>query len=134
MDDPCSELCVVHEFTQNKMAGDAESDIAIRIVDENDYREISAKAVSAKQKFKKSCPSWLVSKHCNDGDSSEEDVQENLESSNSDHDSSADEAKRRKSAGKPKPAPSSSTVTKSSKKALKKSNKRNKSLSEEEME
>ena len=42
-------------------------------------------------------------------------------------------AKRRKSAGKPKPAPSSSTVTKSSKKAPKKSNKRNKSLSEEEM-
>ena len=42
-------------------------------------------------------------------------------------------AKRRKSAGKPKPAPSSSTVTKSSKKAPKKSNKWNKSLSEEEM-
>ena len=39
-----------------------------------------------------------------------------------------------KSAGKPKPAPSSSTVTKSSKKAPKKSNKRNKSLSEEETE
>ena len=48
--------------------------------------------------------------------------------------SSADEAKRMKSAGKPKPAPSSSTVTKSSKKAPKKSNKRSKSLSEEEME
>ena len=29
------------------MAEDAESDIAIRFVDENDYREISAKAVSA---------------------------------------------------------------------------------------
>ena len=140
MDDPCSELCVLQELTQNKMAGDAESDIAIRIVDENDYREISAKAVSVKQKFKKSRPSWLVSKHCNDVDSSEaessseEDVQENVESSNSDHDSSADEAKGRKSAGKPKPAPSSSTVTKSSKKAPKKSNKRNKSLLEEEME
>ena len=32
------------------MAEDAESDIAIRFVDENDYREISAKAVSAKRK------------------------------------------------------------------------------------
>ena len=32
------------------MAEDAESDIAIRFVDENDEREISAKAVSAKRK------------------------------------------------------------------------------------
>ena len=61
------------------------------------------------------------------------EIQENVESSYSD-DSSADEAKRRDCAGKPKPAPSSSTVTKSSKKAPKKSNKRNKSLSEEEIE
>ena len=30
---------------KNKMAEDAEADIAIRLVDENDYREISAKAV-----------------------------------------------------------------------------------------
>ena len=42
------------------MAEDAESDIAIRFVDKNDYREISAKAVSAKRKFKKNCPSSLV--------------------------------------------------------------------------
>ena len=35
------------------MAEDAESDIAISFVDENDYREISAKAVSAKRKLKK---------------------------------------------------------------------------------
>ena len=106
---------------------------------------------------KKNRPSWLVSKHCYDvgsseAESSSEDekvsaseeeavtetenaykIQENVEGFYSD-DSSADEAKRRKSAGKPKPAPSSSTVTKSSKKAPKKSNKRNKSLSEEEME
>ena len=34
-------------MAQNKMAEGAESDIAISIVDENDYREISAKAVSA---------------------------------------------------------------------------------------
>ena len=61
------------------------------------------------------------------------DIQENVESSYF-NDSSADEAKRRDNSGKPKPAPSSSTVTKSSKKAPKKSNKRNKSLSEEEME
>ena len=33
------------------MAEDTESDIAIRFVDENDYREISAKAVSAKWKL-----------------------------------------------------------------------------------
>ena len=158
MDDPRSEQRVFHELTQNKMVEDAESDIAICFVDENDYREISAKAVSAKRKFKKNRPSWLVSKHCYDVDSneaessSEEDekvsaseeetvtetesaneIQGNVERSYSD-DSSADEAKRRKSAGKPKPAPSSSTVTKSSKKAQKKSDKRNKSLSEEEME
>ena len=38
-------------MTQNKMAEDAESDIAISFVDENDYREISAKDVSVKRKF-----------------------------------------------------------------------------------
>ena len=38
------------------MEEDAESDIAIRFVDENDYREISAKAVSAKRKIKKESP------------------------------------------------------------------------------
>ena len=42
------------------MVEDAESDIAIRFVDENDYREISAKAVSAKRELKKNCPSSLV--------------------------------------------------------------------------
>ena len=152
VDDPRSEPRVLHELTQNKMAKDAESDIAIRFVNENDRSEIYAKAVSVKRKLKKNRPSWLVSKHCydvdssEDGSSSEEDekvsasdeeavtetesaseIQENVESSYSD-DSSADEAKRRDSAGKPKPAPSNSTVTKSSKKAPKKSNKRNKSL------
>ena len=53
VDDPRSEPRVLHELTQNKMAQDAESDIVICFVDENDYREISAKAVSAKRKFKK---------------------------------------------------------------------------------
>ena len=42
------------------MAEDAESDIAIRFVDENDHRGISAKAVSAKRKLKKNRPSSLV--------------------------------------------------------------------------
>ena len=42
------------------MAEDAESDIAIRLVDENVYREISAKAVSAKRILKKESPSSLV--------------------------------------------------------------------------
>ena len=42
------------------MAKDAESNIAIRFVDENDEREISAKAVSAKRKSKKNRPSSLV--------------------------------------------------------------------------
>ena len=41
------------------MAQDAESDIAIRFVDENDYREISAKTVSTKRKLKKNRPSTL---------------------------------------------------------------------------
>ena len=56
---------------QIKMAEDADSDIGIRFVEENDYKEISSKAVSAKRKLKKTCPSWLVSKHCYDVDSSE---------------------------------------------------------------
>ena len=60
MDDPRSEPRVLHELTQNKMAEDAESDIAIRFVDEKDYREISAKAVSAKRKLKENHPSSLV--------------------------------------------------------------------------
>ena len=102
------------------MAEDAESDIAIRFVDENDYREISPKAVSAKRKLKKNRPSQLVSKHCYDVDSSEvesssgeddkvsaskeeavtetesaNEIQENVESSYSD-DSSADEASKEK--------------------------------------
>ena len=36
------------------------SDIAIRFVDENDYSEISAKAVSPRRKLKKNRPSSLV--------------------------------------------------------------------------
>ena len=60
VDDPRSEPRVFHELTQNKMVEDAESDIAIRFVNENDYREISAKAVSAKRKLKKNRPSSLV--------------------------------------------------------------------------
>ena len=43
VDDPHSEARVLHELTQNKMAEDAESHIAIRFVDENDYREILLK-------------------------------------------------------------------------------------------
>ena len=45
VDDPRSEPRLLHELTQNKMAEDTESDIAIRFVDEKDYREISAKAL-----------------------------------------------------------------------------------------
>ena len=60
MDDPHSEPRVLHELTQNKMAKDAESDIAIRFVHEKDYREISAKAVLAKRKLKKNRPSPLL--------------------------------------------------------------------------
>ena len=60
VDDPLSEPRVLHELTQYKMAEDAESDIDIRFVDENDYREISAKAVSAKRKLKKNRPSSIV--------------------------------------------------------------------------
>ena len=56
VDGPRSEPRVLHELTQNQMAEEAESDIIICFVDENDYREISAKAVSAKQKLKKELP------------------------------------------------------------------------------
>ena len=51
---------VLHESTQNKIAEDAESDIAIRFVDEDDYIEISAKDESAKRKLKKNRLSSLV--------------------------------------------------------------------------
>ena len=57
---PRSEPRALRELTQNKMAEDAESDIAIVFGDENDYREISAEAVSAKRKLKKNRPSSLV--------------------------------------------------------------------------
>ena len=60
VDDPRSEPRVLHELTQTKMTEDAENDIAIRFVDEEDYREISAKAVSAKRKLRKNSPSSLV--------------------------------------------------------------------------
>ena len=59
VDDPRSEPRARHELTQNKMAEDAESDVAFRLVDENDHREISAKAVLAKRKLKKNGPSSL---------------------------------------------------------------------------
>ena len=61
VDDSRSEPRVLHELTLKKMAEDAtESDIAIRFVDENDQREISTKAVSAKWKLKKNRTSSLV--------------------------------------------------------------------------
>ena len=60
VDDPRAEPRVLHELTQNKMAEDAERDIAIHFVDENDYREISAKDGLAKRKLKKNRPSSLV--------------------------------------------------------------------------
>ena len=60
VDDPRLEPRTLNELTQNEMAEDAESDIAIRLVDENDCREISAKALSAKRKLKKNRPSSLV--------------------------------------------------------------------------
>ena len=56
VDDPRSEPRVLHELTLKRMAEDAESDIAIRFVEEDDYREISARAVSAKRKLKKESP------------------------------------------------------------------------------
>ena len=60
MDDPRSEPRVLNELTQNKMSEDADSDIAVRFVDENEYREISVKAVSAKRKLKKNRLSSLA--------------------------------------------------------------------------
>ena len=60
VDDPRWEPRLLHEMTQNKMGEDSESDFAIPFVDENDYSEISAKAVSAKPKLKKNRPSSLA--------------------------------------------------------------------------
>ena len=55
--DPRSEPRVRHELTQNKVAEDAESDFAIPFVDENDYSEISAKAVRVSEtEIKKESP------------------------------------------------------------------------------
>ena len=59
VDDPRSEPRVLHELTQNQIE-ESNIAIAIRFVDENDYREISAKAVSAKRKLKNNRPSSLV--------------------------------------------------------------------------
>ena len=59
MGDAFSEPRVLHELTQNKMSEDVDCDIAIRFVDENCYREISAKAVAAKRKLKKNHSSSL---------------------------------------------------------------------------
>ena len=53
VDDPRWEPRVPHEMTQNKMGEDAESDFAIPFVDENDYGEISAKAVPANYSLKR---------------------------------------------------------------------------------
>ena len=53
VDDPRWEPRVLHEMMQNKMGEGAESDFAIPFVNENEYSEISAKAVSAKPKLKK---------------------------------------------------------------------------------
>ena len=53
VDDPRSEPRVLQELTQNKIVEDVESNIAIRFVDENYYRAISTKAVSAKRKLKR---------------------------------------------------------------------------------
>ena len=39
VDDTLSEPRALHELTKNKMAEDAESDVSIRFVDGNDYRE-----------------------------------------------------------------------------------------------
>ena len=58
VDDPRWELRVLHEMTQNKMR--EKRNFAIPFVDENDYSEISAKAVSAKPKLKKNRASSLV--------------------------------------------------------------------------
>ena len=52
VDDPRLEPRTLNELTQNEMAEDPESDIAIRLVDENDYR--------AKRKLKKNRPFSLV--------------------------------------------------------------------------
>ena len=60
VDDPRWEPRVLHEMKQNKMGEDSESDFAIPFVEENDYSEISAKAMSAKPKLKKSRPSSLI--------------------------------------------------------------------------
>ena len=119
------------------MAEDAESDIAIRFVDEND-------SVSAKRKLKKNrLPRlfwqrrWKSQRKRGGSCNRNGECQWNTRKRKKllfRWSFIADESKSRKSAGNPKPAPSSSTVTKSSKKAPQKSNKRNKSLSEEEME
>ena len=69
MDDLHSEPRVLRELTRNKMEEDAESDLAIRFVDENEYRDISAEV--AKQK---NLPSFDVDS--NDSESSSEEDEE----------------------------------------------------------
>ena len=56
------EKRVLREVTRNKMAEDAESKIAVRFVNENDYKNISTGTLFAKQAFKQNRLYWLVSK------------------------------------------------------------------------
>ena len=56
------ETRVLREVTRNKMAEDAESKIAVRFVNENDYKNISTETLFAKQEMKQNRLYWLVSK------------------------------------------------------------------------
>ena len=56
------ETRVLREVTRNKMAEDAERKIAVRFVNENDYKNISTKTLFAKQEIKQNRLYWLVSK------------------------------------------------------------------------
>ena len=56
VDDPLSESRVLHELTQNKMAEDAVSDIAIRFVDANDLQRDFCQSWVSETEIKKESP------------------------------------------------------------------------------
>ena len=115
MDNPRSEPRVLHELTQYKMAEDAEAILLFVLSTKTTAERFLLKLCQRNGNLKRSAiPGLFLAESSSEEDekvsASEEEavtetesaseIQENVESSYSD-DSSADEAKRRKSAGKP---------------------------------
>ena len=71
VDSQRSETRVPREVTRSKMAEDAESKIAVRLVNEYGYKESSTGTLFAKKKIETDRHYWIVSKQCSEVDSCE---------------------------------------------------------------